>query len=171
MTIVDNNILSALAKIERLELLARLFETVGTPVAVIDELYRAEIAGYEFVERIHASKSYNGGWLTVISPTDAELKLAEDIRDHALSTTDARCIAVASERERRLVTDDAHVGTMGQQHGVEVWDLVLLLAAAIRTERIESANELSQVMENLRQTDGYRFTSEDQETLFELFEA
>jgi predicted nucleic acid-binding protein len=108
---------------------------------------------------------------TVLSPTDAELKLAEDIRDHALSTTDARCIAVASERERRLVTDDAHVGTMGQQHGVEVWDLVLLLAAAIRTERIESANELSQVMENLRQTDGYRFTSEDQETLFELFEA
>lgn len=170
MTLVDNNILSALAKIERLELLPGIFETVGTPVAVIDELHRAEVAGYEFVERIDAVKSYNDGWLNIISPTDAELKLAEDIRDHALSTTDARCIAVASERERRLLTDDAHVGTVGQQHGIEVWDLVLLLEAAIRTERIATANELSQVMADLRQTDGYRFASEDEETLFESFE-
>lgn len=169
MTVVDNNILSALAKIERLALLPSIFEAVGTPVAVIDELHRAEVAGYEFVERINARKSYNDGWLEIISPTDAELRLAEDIRDHALSTTDARCIAVASERDRPLLTDDGHVATIGQQRGVAVWDLVLLLKTAIRAEHIESANELSRVMEDLRYTDGYRFTSEDEETLFESF--
>lgn len=40
MTIVDNNVLSSLAKTERLHLLPALFETVGTPTAVVAELDR-----------------------------------------------------------------------------------------------------------------------------------
>lgn len=170
MTVVDNNILSALAKIENLDLLPSLFETVGTPVAVVDELNRAEAAGYEFVNRIETAKSYNDGWLEIIAPTEAELALAAKIRDHALSMTDARCIAVASERDRRLLTDDAHVGTIGQQQGVEVWDLVLLLEAGVQVGYIESVDALSQVINELRRNDGYRFASEDEERLFALFE-
>jgi len=42
MAIVDNNILSSLAKIDRLELLPSVFETVETPPSVIDELDRAD---------------------------------------------------------------------------------------------------------------------------------
>jgi predicted nucleic acid-binding protein len=132
MTIVDNNILSALAKVERLDLLPAVFDSVGTPPSVVDELDRAKAAGYGFVNRIDAVTAHNGGWLTVVSPAGEELELAEDIRDHALSITDARCLAVAATRDRRLVTDDAHVGTVGRQHDIEVWDLVLLLQAAIR---------------------------------------
>jgi predicted nucleic acid-binding protein len=171
MTVVDNNILSALAKIEHLRLLPDLFDAIGTPVAVVDELNRAEAAGYEFVDQIDAAKSYNGGWLEIISPTEAELQVADEIRDHALSTTDARCLAVASERDRRLLTDDGHVGTVGQQRGVTVWDLVLLLDAAVRFGCIESSDELSQVLDELRREDGYRFASEDEQHLFGLFES
>lgn len=115
MTIVDNNVLSAMAKIERLEVLPNVFDTVATPTAVVTELDRAGTAGYDFVDRINAVKSYNDGWLNVVSPTQAELELADEIRDHALSTTDAQCLAIASHRNRRLVTDDAHVGTIGRQ--------------------------------------------------------
>ena len=111
----------------------------------------------------------NGGWLNVISPTESELRRAEDIRDHALSTTDAHCLAVAAERERRLVTDDAHVGTIGEQRGVDVWDLTLLLKAAIRTGAIETDGELSAVIDDLRRCDGYRFSAADRESLFEEF--
>lgn len=58
MAIVDNTILSSLAKIDRLALLSSVFETVETIPSVIDELDRAEVDGYEFVTRIDAVKSY-----------------------------------------------------------------------------------------------------------------
>ena len=169
MAIVDNNVLSALAKIERLALLPAVFENVGTTTSVVAELDRAEATGYEFVTRIDAVKSYNDGWLEVCSPTESELELADEIRDHALSATDAQCLAIASRRDRRLVTDDAHVGTIGRQREVNVWDLPLCLTAAIRIGAIGSVDELSEIVESLRREDGYRFSTADEEALFEEF--
>ena len=99
MALVDNNVLSSLAKIDRLELLPSVFETVETPLSVIDELDRAAAEGYNFVTRIDAVKSYNDGWLEIVSPTGTELELADELGDHALSSTDARCLAIASQRD------------------------------------------------------------------------
>jgi predicted nucleic acid-binding protein len=42
MALVDNNVLSSLAKIDRLDLLPSVFETVETPPSVIGELDRAD---------------------------------------------------------------------------------------------------------------------------------
>ena len=170
MTLVDNNVLSSLAKIDRLELLPSVFETVETPSSVVDELDRAEVDGYEFVTRVDAVKSYNDGWLEIVTPTGVELELADELGDHALSSTDARCLAIASRRDARLVTDDAHVGTRGQQLGVEVWDLVLLLQAAIHCDVIATTEELSRLVEELRERDGYRFSEDDRDSLFETIE-
>ena len=167
MALVDNNILSSLAKIDRLDLLPSVFETVETPPSVIDELDRAEVDGYEFVSRIDAVKLYNDGWLEIAAPTGAELELADDIADHALSSTDAQCIAIASQRDARLVTDDAHVGTPGKQLDVEVWDLVLLLQAAIHRDVIATSEGLSTLVDELREQDGYRFSEADRNSLFE----
>lgn len=146
-----------------------VFESVGTPTAVITELDRADAAGYEFVSRIDAAKSYNGGWLEIVSPTQSELQSAEEIRDHALSITDAQCLAVAAHRDRRLVTDDAHVGTIAAQRGIEVWDLTLFLQAAVHSDAISSATDLSALIDDLRQHDNYRFSDDDLESLFEAF--
>lgn len=170
MTIVDNNVLSALAKIERLEFLREVFEDVATPIAVVDELRRAQAAGYEFVPRIESVTSHRDGWLDVVTPTETERRLADDIRDHALSTTDAQCLAIASARDRRLLTDDAHVGTIGGQRDVAVWDLLLFLKVAIRRDVITNAAELSSSIQDLRQRDDYRFSDADEESLFEEFE-
>ena len=60
MVLVDNNVLSALAKVDRLALLPTVFDTVATPPAVVDELDSARTAGYSFVEGIDAVKSYEG---------------------------------------------------------------------------------------------------------------
>lgn len=169
MTIVDNNVLSSLAKIERLHLLPELFETVGTPTAVVAELDRARTDGRGFVERIDAVKSYNDGWLRVVSPTESELELADDVRDHALSTTDAQCLAITATRDRRLVTDDAHVGTIGTQRDVTVWDLTLCLQAAVTIGAIETPESLAEIVDGLRREDGYRFTAEDEAAIFDQF--
>ncbi|OYR55431.1 hypothetical protein DJ70_11670 [Halorubrum halodurans] len=50
--------------------------------------------------------------LEIVSPTGAELELADDIVDHALSSTDARCLAIASQRDARscpMTPTSAHV--------------------------------------------------------------
>lgn len=167
MTLVDNNVLSALAKIQRLDLLPTVFDTVGTPTAVVDEFHRAETAGYGFVDRVNRIKSHNGGWLDIVSPTSEEVEVAADIRDHALSATDSQCLAIASNRDRRLLTDDRHVGTIGRQHDVDVWDLPLFLRATIRVEAVSTAEELSTVVDNLRERDAYRFSDDDIEQLFD----
>ncbi len=166
MTIVDNNVLSAVAKIERTSLLPAVFETVGTPTTVIAELDRARTAGHDFVGRIDAIKSYNSGWLEIMSPTDSELRLADEIKDHALSTVDAHCLAIAANRDRRLVSDDAHVGTVGQQNDIEVWDLTLVLKAAIRTDVIADSEDLTTIIEELQRRDNYRFTAADRNALY-----
>lgn len=167
MVLVDNNVLSALAKIERLDLLSNLFDSVRTPSSVVDELDRAEAAGYDFIERIDAVKTYDGGWLHIVTPTDTERRLADEIQDHALSSTDAQCIAIAASREWRLLTDDSHVGTVAAQRDVSVWDVPLILRAAIRRGYIETDEELSTILDSLRTRDGYRFAADDVERLYE----
>ncbi|WP_202911780.1 hypothetical protein [Natrialba swarupiae] len=169
MTIVDNNVLSALAKIERLSLLPAVLDTIGTPTAVVTELDRADAAGYGFVSRIDTIKAYNDGWLNILSPTASELELANEIRDHALSTTDAQCLAIAAKRDRRLVTDDAHVGTVGSHCDVSIWDLTLVLTAAIRVDAITSENELRTILDALADRDNYRFAASDRAALFAEF--
>ncbi|MDL0141613.1 hypothetical protein [Halobacterium salinarum] len=82
MAVVDNNILSSLAKIDRLTLLPSVFKTVETIPSVVNELDRAKVDGYDFVTRIDAVKSYNNGWLEITAPTESELERADDLRDH-----------------------------------------------------------------------------------------
>ncbi|MBB6091084.1 putative nucleic acid-binding protein [Halobacterium salinarum] len=84
--------------------------------------------------------------------------------------TDARCLAIASQRNCRLVTDDAHVGTRGQQLGVEVWDLMLLLQAAIHCDEITTNQELAALIDALQNQDGYRFSDDDRDALFSTME-
>ena len=170
MVIVDNNILSALAKIDRLALLPELFVEVSSPVSVFDELASVEATDTSFVDAIEMVKSYNGGWLEIASPTEQELKEASRIRDLALSSTDAQCVAVAIHRERRLLTDDRHVGTVAEHESVDVSDLVLLLQACVRFEVIAGRDELSAIIEALSQMDNYQFREDDRDVLLEELE-
>lgn len=170
MVVVDNNVLSSLAKIERLQTLDAVLNDVATTVSVIEELHRDSVSGYEFVDRIDGIKQYDGGWLGVISPSDAELQLTEAILDRSLSYTDAELIAVADHRTERLLTDDGHVGEIAMSRGIETWDLTLFLRAACETGAIETASELQAVMADLRRADYYEFSDDDETYLFDAFE-
>lgn len=167
MVVVDNNVLSSLAKIERLALLPRIFDEVATVPSVFDELHRDEVAGYTFVERIDDIKGYRGGWLRVRSLTESELQLTDEIVGSSLAFTDAECIAAAHHRDERLLTDDRHAGEMASQRGIEVWDLRLLLEAAITKDVIESESEIETVLHDLREEDGYQFSDDDRRDLFD----
>jgi predicted nucleic acid-binding protein len=168
MVVVDNNILSSLAKIDRLELLPDVFEQPGTVPSVIQELHHDDVAGYGFVAKIDEVKRYNDGWLYIRSLSEAEVALAEQIVDTSLSFTDAECIAVSEHRSDRLLTDDGHVGEIATQRGVEVWDLKLLLEAAVHKEIIETQAEIDDVTNRLREEDNYSFSEGDKTDLSSL---
>jgi predicted nucleic acid-binding protein len=167
MVLVDNNVLSSLAKIDRLGLLNRVFEEVGTTPSVLDELHKDEVTGYEFVARIDEVKSYEGGWLRIVSPAEQEVELTEEVLDASLSYTDAECMAIAESRGKRLLTDDGHVGEIASQRGVEVWDLKLLLEACIVKDLVENEAELAGLIESLREQDSYQFSEEDKDDLYD----
>jgi len=168
MTLVDNNVLSSLAKIDRLGLLNAVFDEVATTLSVLDELHSDSVAGYTFVDRVDAQKSYNNGWLQIRSPTDTEIELTEDIVDDTLSFTDAECLAVAEQRGERLITDDAYLGEIAvQRSNVVVWDLLLFLEACVTDGHIMTPAELSSIIEALQTKDYYRFSQADTERLYD----
>lgn len=162
MVLVDNNVLSSLAKVERLHLLPELFDQVCTVPSVIEEFHHDAVKEADFVKRIDGVKRYRGGWLGVLSPTEEELKLTEDRLDPSLSFTDAECVALAEKRGLRLLTDDRLLAEKASRVGVEFWDLKLLLEACIVKELIPDEEALRAFIEGLQEKDGYRFTEEDE---------
>lgn len=167
MAIVDNNVLSAFAKIDRLAILNLLFDEVSTTPSVLDELHKDDIAGFAFVERIDAVKSFKGGWLQVVSPSGREIELTDKILDASLSYTDAECIAVSESRGEPLVTDDGHAGETAFQRGVDVWDVILLIAAFVKRDLIQDKSGLDDLITNLREQDNYRFSKQGREFLYD----
>ena len=83
MTLVDNNVLSSLAKIDRLGLLNSLFEEVSTTPSVLDELQSDKVSGYDFVNRLDAVKRDDDGSLHLRSPRERDSALTEEIEDEA----------------------------------------------------------------------------------------
>ena len=136
---------------------------------MIEEIHRDEVAGYDLVVRIDEIKSYNGGWLEIISLSENEIESAEEIVDTSLSFTDAECIALAISRDQPLLTDDGHVGEMAKQRSVEVWDLKLLVEACIHKEIIKEKEELENLIKDLNKKDNYQFSERDKKDLRERF--
>lgn len=169
MTVVDNNALSSLAKIGRLNALDDVFDRVSTTTSVLDELHSDAVSGYAFVERVDQVKRYEGGWLRVVTPTETEIESTEAVLDQSLSYTDAELIAIADQRRRRLLTDDRHVGEVAAARGVDTWDLTLFLRASCESGVIETREELQEVISDLQQKDYYEFSDDDEQYLQDYF--
>ncbi|MFA1610050.1 hypothetical protein [Halobellus rubicundus] len=165
MVVVDNNILSSLSKINRLNLLNKVFDQVSTIPSVIEELHGGGVADSEFVGRIEEKKSNNGGWLKIRSLTEEELEFAEKVIDNSLSFTDAECIAAAKTQDKILLTDDKHVGEIASQNNIKVWDLKLFIQACIVKDLIETQPQLDKLIQQLETEDNYQFTGQDREDL------
>lgn len=169
MTLVDNNVLSSLAKIDRLSLLDEVFDRVATTTSVRDELHREAVRGFAFVDRIDDVTRSNDGWLHVVAPSDEEIDRTEDVLDSSLTYTDAELVAIAERRETRLLTDDRHVGRVAGNRNVDVWDLTLFLRAACERGVLEEESALRALIDDLRQEDYHEFSEADEQYLFEYF--
>lgn len=178
MAIVDNWILSSLAKIERLEHLKDFFsQDVKTPPSVMEELEEA-IRGFNFVKAIKGIKTFSSAslsperWLLVAPLTEGEEELSAAIMaEVGLAKPDADCMALAERRKEILLTDDAYAGKVAQERGVQVFDLKTFLEACIIKGIIKTLKEVKWIISELRRKDFYEFSSEDQEALLSHFES
>lgn len=162
MVVVDNNILSSLAKVDRLELLSALFDTIYTTPEVMHEFRDERVAGFPFAERIEEihthGKPSEGRWLAVAIPNDRERDRAEALLEEGIAPADSECLSLAEERGLTLITDDQHLGRVSRDVGVEVVDLETLILAAGYQGIFEDVAEGQSLLEALRERDFYVFS-------------
>lgn len=117
MVIIDNTVLSNFALIYQPEaLLHAFYEKVGTTEAVFQELSRGIALG--------RLPKHSWEWLELVQMTDAETLYFTRLQHH-LGIGEASCLAVASQRQWKMATDDKdarqwairlhvpHTGTLG----------------------------------------------------------
>ena len=124
MIVADTGPLIALARVERLDLLTRLFTRVAIPPAVRTEL--AIESGYPGAGALAAALKANR--ILVQSPTDPKL-IAELAR--ILDPGEAEAIALAEQQSPRfLLIDDAKGRRIAHQRGIPVVGVAGVLIAA-----------------------------------------
>ncbi|MDY6789377.1 MAG: hypothetical protein SVV03_05460 [Candidatus Nanohaloarchaea archaeon] len=173
MVIVDNNILSSLAKSDSLYLLEELFENVYTTPEVIHEYHNEHIIGYMFVGKILEPASYgtenNDKWLTIITPSVKENKQKQQLLGRQLSQADAECLAIAKSRNEKLLTDDTALGTKAEKEGVNVYDLETFLLSCVQQQLIDK-EEAERILKEIEDKDYYTFSTGFKEKLYETLE-
>ncbi|MEA3324726.1 MAG: hypothetical protein U9Q37_06260 [Euryarchaeota archaeon] len=175
MILIDTCILSSLAKIGRLSLLNIFFKKhfcYITP-AILRELNANTVAGFKFALKIDELISYRDvkNKVCILSPESRELEQAVILQEtYKLSLTDCECVVLAKSRNTILLTDDAYLGKVASNEGVEnVYDLKSVLEANIIEGEIGNRKELEEIIESLRQKDYYLFSEGDLMEIFSYF--
>lgn len=174
MPVVDNNVLSSLAKIDRLDLLPFLFDSLFTTPEVMHEFRDERVAGFGFVEAIQEVHTYGKAtrdrWLVTTSPGEEELKQTEDLLELGLAPADAECLSIAKTRALLLATDDQHLGHVAMDHGVQVADLETLLLAAAHRGFFDRTREGRDLLVGLREEDYYVFSPNFEDAFLQALE-
>ncbi len=124
--IVDTNILSTFAKLDRIGLLKQLFpkSQLYVPPSVNKEIIQVEKMGYDFIKNAR-----KGGELKVIGLTREESKKVRAIRktSRVLGVAEIECLVLAESRGMVVLSNDSKVKSEASKRGVEYLDLPMIL--------------------------------------------
>jgi len=116
--VLDCDILSTYAKINRIELLEELFPELFMPYAVYVELITAKTMGFDFPDRVFKSKVK----LTALKPD--ELKDFEIfVKMPQVHHGEAEGMSIAKNRNAVFLTNDGKVVRLCEEKGIMVLDL------------------------------------------------
>lgn len=174
MPVVDNNILSSLAKIKRLDLLKKFFGEVLTVPEVIREFEDEAVIGYDFPKEIHQRRTYRevneDHWILVVSLSPKENENKERLIEEGSAPADAECLSVSLNRNEILITDDTQLGEIAESKVVKVYDLETFLEACARRKIISSLEEVKEILSDLEEKDYYTFSEEFKTQITSIFE-
>lgn len=161
MILLDNCILSSLAKIQKLNLL-RHFGEVCISSGVFEEALHSGVIGIE-KEIKHAL----GFWLSIQS-VDDRLKIHElKDKNPMLSDVDCELIYLAKNLNCRILTDDRALGEIAKsKFNIDIFDLESILLT-LKAEKIITTKDLKKIIIKLEKKDAYKFAEEKKKILLE----
>ncbi len=159
MMLLDNSILSSLAKIGKLGILKRLGKIIITN-SVLAEAFRS---GIEIIEA-EIEKALND-WLTVHSTVVDSISTHKYRKTHPhLSVVDCELILTAKKLNCILITDDQDLAHFAEQEHITVFDLGSILLA-LKDKNILTPEDISLILTDLELKDSYKFSAQKKRLL------
>jgi predicted nucleic acid-binding protein len=140
--IFDTTVLSNLAAVQYLELLAKRYRDAGsTTVEVSDELRKGLQAGYGYLQTAlqQIDGIAPGGWIRILAPESAAEHHLRAQFDRVLDAGEASCLALAISRGLTLVTDDLAARQLAKERKVPLTGTLGILVALVRDGAISLA--------------------------------
>ena len=154
--VIDTDIISCLAKIEKFQLLQRLFREAQfiIPQRVYEEIIRAKKEGYAFVDYVF--RLINDRILDLTSLTSHEiLKLKELDQDLNLHFGEIEATVLALRKNAVLLSNDSRVKKEVERLnlGIEVFNLEDIISTLIDVGELTSENDIKQLIEEIEAKD------------------
>ncbi len=156
IVIVDTDIISCIAKIERFQLLQKLFTDAQfiVPQRVYEEIIRAKKEGYGFVDyilRLIDDRTLN---LPILA-SDEVLKIKDLDESMNLHFGEIEAIVLALRENAILLSNDNQVKKEIQRHniGIEVFNLEDVISTLIDVGEVTSENDIKQLIEEIENKD------------------
>jgi predicted nucleic acid-binding protein len=159
MILVDTNILSTLAKVEKLDLLLQLFaqEEVGIPSAVYEEVYIGVEKGYGALQSVLDLIKLRRVHLIPLSEEEIVAKTA---LPRSFDEGKREMVAVAIDRPWPILTNEKLVKNWCQREGVRCLDLSAFLRALWRTG-LRKKEEVRALIKEIEEKDRIIFKNKE----------
>jgi len=146
LIVLDCNILSLFAKIDKLDLLKKLFpgKKFILPSAVHKELMDAKDAGYDFPDRVFSilneepEKVTDREWICLPVFSNKETKDFLNLKEtKSLGEGELECISICKNRDVILLTNDDKAEKEASLQGVRSYNIEALLGLCIDLELLD----------------------------------
>lgn len=154
MIVSDTDFLSAFSKIDRIDLIFKVFKTKEITItkAVYDELKEAPV--FDLLLSYFSAKENK----IIIKKVSAK-----DVPEN-LGTGERESITLAKDKKAKLLMDDRDAGEYAESKGVDVIDIPAFLFHC-KKKNILSVSEIRSIINNLKDKDHYEFETKVKEEL------
>ncbi|MFO7992359.1 MAG: hypothetical protein R6U61_08745 [Thermoplasmata archaeon] len=160
MILVDTNILSTFAKIDRLDLLEKVLGEMHISPNVLDEVKRAEELGYSHAEKI--LKGIKEGKILISCIREDEVEFLEKVPS-SFGRGERDCVAIALNRDALIVTNERRVLNYCKRNGIAHVRLNTILRKLWKDEIIEE-KEVRDLIHKIEENDSLIIV--DKESIF-----
>ncbi|MBU1487382.1 hypothetical protein KKH56_04960 [bacterium] len=160
MIVIDNNILSTLAKIEKIDILFEVFdpEEIAIVPGVYEELRNGLNRGYFLLSEVMNLVSQEK--IKLLPLTEEEILLKSEL-PVSFDKGERECLVVCKLRRFKLVTNEKSVKNFCDREEIDYMDLPDLLRTLWRTE-LYSKDEVRELVREIEAKDNVVFKSPEE---------
>lgn len=154
--ICDTDIISSLAKIDKINLLREIFRDLEIliPIGVYEELERARELGYDFPLKVFDSTK-------TVSMMNDELELYQKkmSENRDLDKGELQGLMIAQNRGLKFLTNDNVAREEAKNRGIKTYNLAEIIRAAYLDDKL-SEQGVKELIKNLKEKDHFSFANE-----------